>query len=81
MIPIYLYVLKLMKAKFQIGDDGIIDLPIDFWNTTNDQINQMNSLLHDIISKALENPTSIEVLDKAWFDSIFYNVIRYTIEF
>ena len=62
-------------------EDGIIELPIDFWNTTNAQINQMYSLLQDIISKALENPTSIEVLDKAWFDAIFYNVIRYPFEF
>ena len=46
-----------------------MNITMEFWNTTEDQINQLSNLWNDIISKVSEN-TSIEVLDKEWFDLI-----------
>ena len=53
-----------------------MNVPSDIWNTTDERINEIITLGSDIISKALVNPTAIEVLDDEWFDSMFNHMMN-----
>ena len=50
-----------------------MNITADIWNTTFGQINEIMIYGTHIISNVIENPTSIEILDKEWFESMFDN--------
>ena len=62
-----------MLKKSQVITEEPMNITADFWNTTFGRINDI--LIHGthIVSNVIENPTSIEKLDKEWFESMFEN--------